>query len=135
MTQTCMMFLSELLCLLLLVIHKRRNRRQYLLRQDYSRMTGKVEPKLYNYLVPSLFDFLAAGCLYTALNFISGSTYQFIRCGTIVTTGIFSYCLTKVKFKRNQCIGAALSFFALIVAALSEYLQQRLEERYTDQQP
>lgn len=128
------MFLAEAACLLLLFIDKSKDKRKYMLRKDFASMSGKVPPKFYHYILPSLFDFLSAGCYYTALNFINGSTFQFIRCGSIITTGIFSYCLTRIKFKKNQYIGSGIAFTALLLTAFTEYFQHREEDHQEQRQ-
>lgn len=95
-------------------------------------MSGKLPPQFYIYLLPSIFDFFSAVCMYTAQNFISGSTFQFFRCGTIITTGIIAYRLTKVKFEKNQIIGSAIAVVALALTALTQLLLEEDNSTSTD---
>ena len=61
--------------------------------------------------VPAFCDFVTSTLQYIALNFISGSVYQMMRGGTIVTTFLFSILFLKSKVKKSQIVG---SLFALI---------------------
>ena len=54
-----------------------------------------------------------------ALNFISGSVYQMMRGGSIVTTFIFSIIFLKIKVMKNQVAGAALALFGVMVVGFS----------------
>ena len=54
-----------------------------------------------------------------ALNFISGSVYQMMRGGTIVTTLIFSVIFLKAKVMKNQIMGAGLVLIGVFVVGLS----------------
>jgi drug/metabolite transporter (DMT)-like permease len=47
--------------------------------------------------IPALCDFITSTMQYIALNFISGSVYQMMRGGTIITTFIFSIIFLKAK--------------------------------------
>lgn len=54
-----------------------------------------------------------------ALNFISGSVYQMMRGGTIVTTLIFSRIFLKAQVKKNQIMGAILVLLGVFIVGLS----------------
>jgi drug/metabolite transporter (DMT)-like permease len=69
--------------------------------------------------IPALSDFITSTLQYVALNFISGSVYQMLRGGAIVTTFIFSIIFLKIKVKRCQIAGAAMALFGVIVVGIS----------------
>lgn len=115
------MFIAEALCLVLYVLDKRRSKRHYLMRKDFAGMNDKLPPKFYKYMLPAVFDFFTAVCMYTALSFLTGSTFQFIRCGSIITTGIIAYKFTRAKLNINQKVGSMMAFAALLLTALTEY--------------
>ena len=54
-----------------------------------------------------------------ALNFISGSVYQMMRGGSIVTTFLFSIIFLKIKVMKNQVAGAALALIGVMIVGLS----------------
>jgi drug/metabolite transporter (DMT)-like permease len=69
--------------------------------------------------IPALSDFITSTLQYVALNFISGSVYQMLRGGAIVTTFMFSILFLKIKVKRCQIVGAAMALFGVIVVGIS----------------
>lgn len=69
--------------------------------------------------IPALSDFITSTLQYVALNFISGSVYQMMRGGAIVTTLVFSIIFLKIRVMKNQVFGAALALFGVIVVGLS----------------
>lgn len=72
--------------------------------------------------IPALCDFITSTLQYIALNFISGSVYQMMRGGTIITTAIFSRYFLKTKVQRYQLVGCALAFVGVFVVGLSNML-------------
>jgi drug/metabolite transporter (DMT)-like permease len=64
-------------------------------------------------------DFITATLHYVALNFISGSVYQMMRGGSIVTTLIFSIIFLKAKVTKNQLAGSALVLVGVFVVGVS----------------
>jgi drug/metabolite transporter (DMT)-like permease len=69
--------------------------------------------------IPAISDFITSTLQLVALNFISGSVYQILRGGSIVTTFIFSIVFLKIKVKRCQIIGAGLSLIGIIIVGIS----------------
>lgn len=69
--------------------------------------------------IPALSDFITSTLQYVALNFISGSVYQMMRGGAIVTTFIFSIFFLKIRVMKNQVLGAALALFGVMIVGLS----------------
>lgn len=69
--------------------------------------------------IPALSDFITSTLQYVALNFISGSVYQMMRGGSIVTTLMFSVIFLKQKVMRNQAFGAGFALFGVIVVGFS----------------
>lgn len=72
--------------------------------------------------IPALSDFITSTLQYVALNFISGSVYQMMRGGSIVTTFIFSIIFLKIKVMKNQVAGAALALFGVMVVGFSNMI-------------
>lgn len=69
--------------------------------------------------VPAVCDFFSSTLHYIALNFISGSVYQMLRGGTIVTTFLFAITFLKLKIKPNQVIGSMLALVGVVVVGVS----------------
>ncbi len=57
-----------------------------------------------------------------ALNFISGSVYQMMRGGTIVTTFMFSIIFLKIKVMKNQIFGAGLALIGVMIVGVSNMI-------------
>lgn len=72
--------------------------------------------------IPALSDLITSTMQLVALNFISGSVYQILRGGTIVSTFIFSIAFLKIKIKKCQILGAGLSLIGIIVVGISNVL-------------
>ena len=72
--------------------------------------------------IPAISDFITSTLQYVALNFISGSVYQMMRGGSIVTTLIFSVIFLKSKVMKNQLAGAGLVLIGVMVVGLSNMI-------------
>lgn len=72
--------------------------------------------------IPAFCDFITSTLQYIALNFISGSVYQMMRGGTIVTTTIFSICFLGAKVQKYQFFGAGLALFGVVVVGVSNFV-------------
>lgn len=72
--------------------------------------------------VPALCDFITSTLQYIALNFISGSVYQMMRGGTIITTAIFARFFLKTQVQKHQIAGCAFAFIGVFVVGLSNML-------------
>ncbi len=59
---------------------------------------------------------------FTALNFISGSSYQIFQGGSIITTLLFSKILLKIKIERWHVIGILLAMIGLAVVGVLKFL-------------
>ena len=59
---------------------------------------------------------------FTALNFISGSSYQIFQGGSIITTLLFSKILLKIKIERWHIIGILLAMIGLAVVGVLKFL-------------
>lgn len=73
-------------------------------------------------VIPALCDFITSTLQYVALNFISGSVYQMMRGGTIVTTTIFSIFFLGAKVQKFQFFGAGLALFGVFVVGISNFI-------------
>lgn len=73
-------------------------------------------------VVPALCDFITSTLQYIALNFISGSVYQMMRGGTIITTAIFARFFLKTAIQKHQIAGCAFAFIGVFVVGLSNML-------------
>jgi len=67
---------------------------------------------------------------YVAIKMLAGSTYQLMRNGMLIPTGIFAYCFTRTSFKRNQIWGAAIALVSLLIMAFSEIFESQLQGRF-----
>ena len=79
----------------------------------------EVESNKFWLAIPAISDFITSTLQYVALNFISGSVYQMMRGGSIVTTLIFSVIFLKSKVMKNQLAGAGLVLIGVMVVGLS----------------
>lgn len=82
----------------------------------------KTEFNKFLLAIPALSDFITTTLHYVALNFISGSVYQMMRGGSIVTTLIFSVFFLKSKVMKNQIAGAGLVLFGVAIVGLSNFI-------------
>ncbi len=73
-------------------------------------------------LIPTAFDLISSTLQYIALNFISSSSYQMLRGGTIVTTYIFSKYLLRARMKRHQTAGAIVALVGILIVGGSNSL-------------
>lgn len=80
--------------------------------------------------IPSLCDYLASTMQYIALNFISGSIYQIMKGGLIITTAIFYKIILKTKIETHQKLGCAVAFVGIVIAGFSNIYFS--EETYND---
>lgn len=67
-------------------------------------------------------DFITSTLHYIALNFVSGSIYQMMRGGTIVTTLLFSITILKVKVQPKMIVGAMLAVVGVIIVGVSNFI-------------
>jgi len=72
--------------------------------------------------VPAFCDFVTSTLQYIALNFISGSVYQMMRGGTIVTTFLFSILFLKSKVKKCQIVGSLLALVGVTIVGVSNMI-------------
>ena len=72
--------------------------------------------------IPAFCDFVTSTLQYIALNFISGSVYQMLRGGTIVTTFIFSIIFLKAKVQKHQIAGSALALIGVLIVGASNMI-------------
>jgi len=82
--------------------------------------------------VPALCDLLASTMQFVALNFISGSVWQIIRGGFIVSTFFFSIRFLKMKPKPYQVAGSILAVLAVILVGFSAVLFSSSSDGGTD---
>jgi drug/metabolite transporter (DMT)-like permease len=72
--------------------------------------------------IPAICDFFTSTLHYIALNFISGSIYQMLRGGTIITTCIFSVLVLKIKIQKSQYLGSGLALIGVVIVGVSNYM-------------
>jgi drug/metabolite transporter (DMT)-like permease len=73
-------------------------------------------------VIPALCDFITSTLHYIALNFVSGSIYQMMRGGTIVTTFVFSITILKIKVQPKMIIGSSLAVIGVVVVGVSNLM-------------
>jgi drug/metabolite transporter (DMT)-like permease len=72
-------------------------------------------------MIPTLLDYVAVVCYYIALNFISGSVYQILRGGTVLTTFLFSYTCLNIRPTRSRIAGCLLVLLGLVIVGLVNF--------------
>jgi drug/metabolite transporter (DMT)-like permease len=73
-------------------------------------------------LIPTLLDFFASYCFYTALNFMAGSVYQMLRGGTVLTTYLFTIVILKVRPKKHKIVGCIIVLFGLTTVGAVNFI-------------
>lgn len=121
--QATTMFFGEFLAIFIYIILKKRNPERYKMKMLEAQSEGK-KTKINKFLlaIPAFCDFITSTLHYIALNFVTGSVYQMIRGGTIVTTLLFSITFLKIKVQRKMIIGSALAIVGVFVVGLSNTL-------------
>ena len=114
------MFFGEFLAIFVYLFMKKRDPEGFKMRMLEAKSKGlQIEFNRWWLAIPALSDFITSTLQYVALNFISGSVYQMMRGGSIVTTFIFSIIFLKIKVMKNQVFGAALALFGVMVLGFS----------------
>ena len=83
---------------------------------------GKQQHKFYHFIIPSICDVSLSVLQYTALNFITGSTFRILQGGNLITTVIFSKILLKTKIFRRHWLGCSLSIAGLVIVGVSGFI-------------
>ena len=79
----------------------------------------EVEFNVFLLAIPAISDLVTSTLQYVALNFVTGSVYQMMRGGSIVTTFVFSMIFLKMKAKKNQIAGSALALVGVLIVGAS----------------
>ena len=111
------------MCYLLFIIQIRRDPDAYKMKQLEAKSKGlelRCNP-LY-IAIPAFCDFLTSTMQYIALNFISGSVWQMLRGGVIVTTAIFSKFFLKMIPKRNHYFGCCFAILGILIVGASNII-------------
>lgn len=117
------MFFGEFLALFIFLALRKRDPEGFKMRAVEAKSKGlEIEFNKLWLAVPAFLDFITATLHYVALNFISGSVYQMMRGGSIVTTLIFSIIFLKSKVTRNQLAGSALVLIGVFIVGLSNMI-------------
>ena len=69
--------------------------------------------------IPGFSDLISSTMQYISLNYISGSVWQMVRGGAIVTTFLFSICFLRKKPQRHQVIGSVLAVIGVMLVGVS----------------
>jgi drug/metabolite transporter (DMT)-like permease len=72
--------------------------------------------------IPAISDLITSTLQYVALNFVTGSVYQMMRGGTIVSTFLFSIVFLKMKAQKNQIAGSALALVGVFIVGASSLI-------------
>lgn len=72
--------------------------------------------------IPAISDLITSTLQYVALNFVTGSVYQMMRGGTIVSTFLFSIVFLKMKAQKNQIAGSALALIGVFIVGASSLI-------------
>ena len=118
--QATTMFVGEALCYLLFIIQVRRDPDAYKMKQLEAKSSGKELKCNPLYIaIPAFCDYLTSTMQYIALNFISGSVWQMLRGGVIVTTAIFSKFFLKMVPRRNHYFGCLFDIIGIAIVGVS----------------
>lgn len=121
--QATTMFFGEFIVLGGYFLLKRRNPEKYKMSMLEARSKGKeINMNKFLLAIPAFCDFVNSTLQYISLNFISGSVYQMLRGGTIITTTLLSVFFLKVKILRHQYIGCALAFIGVFIVGFSSLI-------------
>jgi drug/metabolite transporter (DMT)-like permease len=102
---------------------KRRDKEGFKMRMLEAKSKGKViEFNKFLLAIPAISDLITSTLQIVALNFVSGSIYQMMRGGSIVTTFLFSTIFLKMKAQRNQIAGSALALIGILIVGASSLL-------------
>lgn len=69
--------------------------------------------------IPAVCDFFSSTLHYIALNFISGSVYQMMRGGSIITTFVFAKLFLRARVFKNQIFGSVLVLVGVLIVGIS----------------
>ena len=116
------MFLGECLCLVYLVIHRRIYKKNFISNEDFARFTGKYPPSNWIFSISATCDFLASFLQYIAITFTNGSTFQILRCCTLISTALAVRLLTKMRFKKHHKYGFLFAFMGLLIVGSSDFI-------------
>jgi len=85
-------------------------------------------------LIPTCLDIIANLGYYIALNFLSGSVYQMLRGGILITTYLSSYFFLNSQFKKIKTFGCILILIGLVLVGVVNLLyssETDSEQEYT----
>ena len=69
--------------------------------------------------VASTSDLISSTMQYIALNFVSGSAWQMVRGGAIVSTFLFSLCFLKKTPEKHQVAGCVMAVVGVLLVGVS----------------
>lgn len=117
------MFFGEFLALFVYLFMKKRDPEGFKMRMLDAKSKGK-EIKMNRLLlaIPALSDLITSTLQYVALNFISGSVYNMMKGGTVVTTFLMSIIFLKSKVVRNQVVGSLMALLGVFLVGLSNMI-------------
>ena len=85
-------------------------------------------------MIPTCLDIIANFGYFTALNFLSGSVYQMLRGGILITTYLCSYFFLNAKFKKIKTVGCIVIMTGLVLVGVINLLystESASQQQYT----
>jgi drug/metabolite transporter (DMT)-like permease len=76
-------------------------------------------------LIPTLLDYIAVNCYYTAFNLIPVSVYQLLRGGTVMATYIFRSIILKHRPTRPKSFGCLVVLIGLIFVGITNMIYNK----------
>lgn len=73
-------------------------------------------------LIPEIIDISTAFCYYIALKFVTGSNYQMLRGGTVLTTYFFTLVILRIRPTRSKIIGCLGVLLGMVVVGIVNLL-------------
>jgi drug/metabolite transporter (DMT)-like permease len=118
--QATTMFFGEALAFAVFYFMSKRDPETFNVRKMEAKSKGKeIEFNKFLLAIPAISDLITSTLQYVALNFVTGSVYQMMRGGSIVTTFLFSIVFLKIKAQKNQVAGSALALIGVLIVGTS----------------
>ncbi|CAM9258938.1 solute carrier family 35 member F6 [Lampetra fluviatilis] len=111
------MFLGELSCLFVYLLHVVRERRT-----DPGSSVSVRRSVRPIFVIPALCDMTATSLMYIALNLTSASSFQMLRGAVVVFTGLLSVGFLGRRLTASHWAGVGLTIAGLVVVGMADFL-------------
>jgi len=115
------LFIGEIYCLIIYFI-MRRVKPRFNTSKEYDKEGNlKGRPTKFQFIIPTILDFLAQTCQMFALGNLPASVFAMFRGGSILTTALLSKILFKRVFHRHHFIGMFLIVVGIFLVGYASY--------------